>query len=428
MPTTPREDFFKYYFDYCNIEQQEAPANTHRWTAISIIGTLLGRQVYLPFGHGRLHANQYIQIIGLPASKKSTAIKIGKKLLKQYGYTNFAPEKTSLEKFLMDLHSYTWGDEDSDSKASTDLEDNLFGCGDPRQRAAEMPIAECFIASDEFVDFIGRNNIDFISQLGSFWDYSGVFDRKLKHSTAVYINEPTISIIAGNTPVGFNAAFPPDIQGQGFFSRLLLIHAEASNRKITFPAAPDMQATSLVLEFMSEIAKCCTGEVRMTSAVRDFVSELYFEWKPLEDHRFDHYAGRRDIHLLKLAMVISAMRLSTVIDEEDIVLANTILTFAEYSMPKAMGEFGKGRNSAVAHKILEIINSADKPVTMMELLKQTCNDLDNFSVVSQITQGLIYAEKIQVDDGKFLPKRGLRILTDSKFIRPSLLLEEELIF
>jgi hypothetical protein len=423
-----REDFFKYYFEFCNIDQQEAPANTHRWTALSIIGTLLGRQIYLPFGHGRLHANQYIQIIGLPASKKSTAIKIGKRILKQYGYTNFAPEKTSLEKFLMDLHSYTWGDEESDSKASTDLEDNLFGCGDPRQRASEMPIAECYIASDEFVDFIGRNNIDFISQLGSFWDFSGVFDRKLKHSTAVYINEPTISIIAGNTPVGFNAAFPPDIQGQGFFSRLLLIHAEVSARKIPFPAAPDVQATTLVLEFMSEIAKCCIGEVRMTSAVRDFVGELYLAWKPLEDKRFEHYTGRRDIHLLKLSMVVAAMRLSTVIDIEDVVLANTILTFAEYSMPKAMGEFGKGKNSGVTQKILEIINASDRPVTMMELLKQTCNDIDNFSVVSQVTQGLIYADKIQVDDGKFLPKRSVRVTHDTKFVMPSLLLPEEQIF
>ncbi|MFK5283171.1 hypothetical protein ACI3PL_26730, partial [Lacticaseibacillus paracasei] len=77
--------------------------------------------------------------------------------------------------------------------------------------------AESFIAADEFNNFIGLGNTDFISILGELWDYEGVYDYRLKNSKSVFIPYPTISILGGNTPTGFSQAFPPESIGQGFF-------------------------------------------------------------------------------------------------------------------------------------------------------------------------------------------------------------------
>lgn len=420
------DSFFNHYFRYVDIANTEAPMNCHRWCGISIIGALLSRNFYLPFGHSPLYPNTYIQIIGEPATRKSTAIKIAKKLLADFGYNNFAPESTSMEKFLMDLHDITWGSEDSELAQASELEEELFGSVSPKIRAADLTLAEYYIASDEFVDFIGRNNINFISLLGSLWDYNGVFDRKLKHSKAVYINNPTISIIAGNTPDGFNMAFPPDIQGQGFFSRLLLIHAKPTGKKITFPESPSAETTKAMLDYMKLIQQTCVGEAKLTPKARELCDVIYKSWQPINDPKFKHYSGRRFSHLLKLTLICTAMRLSTQIDEQDIVLANTILTFAEHSMPKAMGEFGKGRYSAITHKILEAINKADVPMSMVELIKHVHNDIDNLSAITELCKGLTYADKIQVVDGKFLPKKEVIIYEDTDLVKPSLLLPEEL--
>ena len=421
------KNFFDYYFDFVNLDEQEAPANCHRWAVISMIAAMLGRNYWTQFGRGIILPNQYIQIIGLPASRKSTAIKLAKSVLKAYGYTNFAPEKTSLEKFLIDLHDLTWGEEGTDTAEITTLDENIFGTGNPKERAAMMEIANCYIANDEFVDFIGRNNVDFISLLGTFWDYRGVFDRKLKHSKAVYINEPTVNIIAGNTPSGFNAAFPPEIQGQGFFSRLLLIHAEPTGKKIHRPAAEDAEAASNVLRYIQEINKACIGEAIIPESSWELLKVIYEEWIPINDHRFEHYSGRRYTHLLKLSLVMAAMRCSMVIDEQDIIFANTILQFAEYNMPKAMGEFGRSKNSIVAQKVLEIIYSAKTPVKITQLMKHVVQDIDNISALQQVIEGLKYADKIDyVTDIGFIPKRVSRSMTDSKYLKPSLLLKEEL--
>ena len=43
------KDLFLRYLDY--VADSESPVVYHRWTFLSIIGALLGRQLYIPFGH-----------------------------------------------------------------------------------------------------------------------------------------------------------------------------------------------------------------------------------------------------------------------------------------------------------------------------------------------------------------------------------------
>jgi len=428
----PEDNFFKRYFSYVGYPHNtEASLTVHRWCAISVLGALLGRQFLFPFGDGELLPNSFIQIIGVPATRKSTAIKQAKKLLKRYGYQNFAPEKISLEKFLMELHELTWGTDTGEDLENPEqsFTNSIFGSDNPKEAAELLEIAEMYIASDEFVDFIGRNNIDFISLLGTLWDYSGVYDRKLKHSKAVYINNPTINIIAGNTHEGFNQAFPPEIQGQGFFSRLILIHAEPTGRKITIPKAPSQEAIEEIIKYMQAIKTTCIGHARYTDEAEQLMEALYNSWKDIEDTRFEHYSGRRSTHLLKLSLVCAAARLSREIHSCDIIMANTLLTYAEYQMPKAMGHFGKGKHSAVIHKILAHINAADSPVTVIEIMKLVHTDVDKLPVVNDLISELVATNKIQAvktaNSNGFLPVRSARAMADTNLIKPSWLWPEE---
>ncbi len=424
----PENNFFNHYFNYLDYPNNtEASLTIHRWCAISLIGAWLGRQFTLPFGFFNFIPNQYIQIVGEPATKKSTAIKIATKLLIKAGYTTFAPEKTSMQQFLIDLNNLTWGADDSEESEDIQLEKNIFGSSNPRETAESLPVAETFIASDEFIDFIGINNIDFISLLGTLWDYDAVYSLRLKHSKAVYINRPTINIISGNTHEGFHQAFPPDMQGKGFFSRLLLIHSEPTHRKIHRPHPPCKEKEQLLINYLFKIKETCIGEAIITDEADELCAYIYEHWKPMTDARFKKYAGRRYTHLLKLAMICAAARISKIIEKKDILMANTLLTYAEYSMPKAMGQFGKGRNSAATHKILDIISSAQDPVSMKTIIKELHHEVDNLSILNDLINSLRVADKIQVtSDGHFLPKREQRIIKDTVMIKPTWLHHDEI--
>lgn len=389
-----KEDFFSLYLQYTS--QTECPTFFHRWTAITSLAAYLGRDIWFNHGHFTLYPNLYCMLIGSPGTKKSSAIKIGAKLLRQAGYTTFAARKTRQEKFLLDLA----GQSDDPNNPDVDiLEQNIFGDEDYDSKAP----AECFVAADEFNNFIGVGNLEFMSILGELWDYEGVYDYKLKTSKSVHITNPTVSILGGNTPTGFSQAFPTEAIGQGFFSRLLLVYGEPSGVKYTFPPAPNLEIQSQLISFLHRIKAEIYGEVAATPEAIAMLDKIYHKWGGIDDVRFEHYTNRRLTHLIKLCLVVAASHISKTIGEREVVYANTILTFTESLMPKALGEFGKAKNSDVTHKIMQLLDSTNVPLQLQEMWKHVHTDLERREQLVEILGNLTIAEKIQVSKAGYLP-------------------------
>lgn len=406
------EDFISLYLKYT--DATECPTFFHRWTAVTSLSAYLGRRVFFNHGHFTLYPNLYTMLIGSPGTKKSSAIKIGAKLLKQAGYKTFAAKKTRQEKFLLDLAEQSERLDEAQGVSTEDclLDQNLWGediaiidCVD---NYINKPPAECFVAADEFNNFIGLGNTDFISILGELWDYEGVYDYKLKNSKSIFIPEPTVSILGGNTPTGFSQAFPPESIGQGFFSRLLLIYGEPSGVKYTFPSPPNLLIQERLIAFLHRIKIEVTGEMIMTPEAMKLLDQIYRQWSGIDDARFGHYANRRLTHLIKLCLVITASRIGNEIEVGDVVKSNTLLTFTEQLMPKALGEFGKARNSDITHKVMLSIDAANKPLSLQAIWKGVHNDLDNRNQLIDILGNLQIAEKIQTVEGGYLPRKKVR--------------------
>lgn len=378
----------------------EPPAIFHRWSLLTCIAAHLARDIHIQHGHFTLYPNLYTLLIGSAGSRKSSAINIAKGLLKHAGYHHFSPTKTTKEKFFIDMAEHSaLGAGDSEDF----LEQSLFGDkeGDPNS------VSEMFIVAGEFNTFFGNNILDFVTDLGELWDYNGKFESKVKNSKSVQIMNPTINILGGNTPTGFSAAFPVEILGQGFFSRTLMIYGERTRAKITWPEAPCQQHTSELLASLNEIKlhAISVGRITLSNNAKDLLDVIYKNWKDLDDARFESYSNRRFTHLLKLCMLIAAIELSGTITSDHVVYANTILSYAEHFMPKALGEFGKAKHSDVAHKIIQILEAEQGVVTVSQLWKYVHNDLDKIMELSSILENLVRAEKIQSQKGGFLPRR-----------------------
>lgn len=418
-----QEDFLSSYLTYAS--DTEVPAVFHRWSAISSIGALLGRRYYFNHGHFTLYPNIYCMLVGVSGTRKSTGIKLFKKLLTQVGYDTIAADKTTKEKFILDLSGET-DDQATAIKSDKQVEDflsqNLWGSDDTSTR----PDAEMFIMADEFNDFFGNGNVEFISLLGTLWDYSGIYRNRIKNGKSVSISNPTVSILGGNTPTNLSLAFPPEIIGQGFFSRLLFIYGEPNGKRITFPKQPSADSTSAILSSLQAIRTNCTGAATLTSAAEKLLDSIYKANFGVNDVRFDSYSTRRFSHLLKLCLITSASRYAREINERDVIYANTILCHAEHFMPKALGEFGKSKHSDVSHKIVSLIEREWEVVPFKEIWKHVSSDLEKMADLSTLLQNLVAAEKLQSIPGKgFLAKR--RVLDDATtgFVDYTFLTDEE---
>lgn len=409
------ENFITQYLSY--VGETEAPIFYHRWSMLSAVGAYLGRQYSFPFGHSELFPNLYVMLIGDPGARKSTAIKLAKKILTGAGYTTISADRSSKEKFIMDLA----GEEADANGNSVDdiLDKNLWGDTNGDKDA------EMYVACDEFNDFIGLGNLEFISLLGTMWDFAGDYKHRTKTSKSICVHNPTISILGGNTPVSFANAFPPDTLGQGFFSRLLLIYGESTGKKIPFPEIPSVAATSHITRELQRIKLTSRGQAKITPKAKVLLEKIYNTYKPIDDARFISYSNRRFTHLLKLCLVISACDFAVVVDEEHVVEANTLLTHTEHLMPKALGQFGKARNSDVTHKIMTVLTDAEAPMQVKDIWKHVHNDIEKLNDLVDMLRNLLAADKIFNVNGGYLAKARKIVEISNDMIDYSFLTEEE---
>lgn len=413
-------DFISAYFNY--IGQTESPMVFHRWSCMTILGAWIGREYCFRFGHFNIKPNLYVMLMGTAGSRKSTAIKIASRLLAKTGYNTIAADRTTKEKFLLDLSGAPDIILDTHGKQSLDetMEENLFGGLNGHDHIPEM-----LVAADEFNTFVGNGNIEFLSMLGVLWDHEGLFKNKVKNSKSVELHNPFVSIIAGNTPTGFSLAFPAESIGQGIFSRIILVHGEPTGKRITFPEIPSSAITKEMVEILHTIRTITQQEAVITDDARKLLDAIYKTAIPLPDVRFESYMNRRFSHLIKLCLVLSAAAMRSIIEECDVVYANTILTHTEHSMSKALGEFGKSRHSDVSHKLVAILENAYEPIPVKQLWMQLCNDLEDISTMKDMLTSLVIAEKILSTKQGFLIKRRVFEEVDSKYVDFSMLTDEE---
>lgn len=409
------EDFLSSYLSFIGVS--EAPSVFHRWSALTVLGAWLGRQYSFPFGHSNINCNMYVMLMGDAGSRKSTAIRLAAKLVKAAGYENIAADKSSKEKFLLDLAGEPDFGEEAGQKDFLDAQ--LFGNTD------ETSTAEILIAADEFNIFVGNGNIEFLSLLGQLWDWDGPFKNKVKNSKSAHINNPTISLLGGNTATSFSLAFPPEAIGQGIFSRMLLIYGERTGRKITFPPRVSDSIRQEMITYLHKIRSTVMGEASLTKEAEQFLDKIYQSHGGINDVRFESYNNRRFTHLLKLCLLVSASSLSSQITESHVLYANTILTHAEHSMSKALGEFGKARHSDVSHKLVAILETAEVPVvSFKELWKHLHTDLDCPDNLKDLLGNLLMADKIMSVKGGYVSKHKAMSST-SDTVDFELLTEEE---
>lgn len=384
------EDFISQYLRA--LPDSEVPQMFDRWSAIVGIGAWIGRDAYFQHMDYKVCPNLYAMLIADSGVRKSTAIKRFTSLLKKAGYKNFAAQKTSKEQFLIDLASI------NNLEDGTNLTEMIFGDGDVEESGS----SNMFAAPDEFNELFGNNILEFVSMLGTLWDFEGVFENKVKNSQSVRIPNPCISLLGGNTPATLYSTFPVESIGQGFFSRLLFIHSPSTGKKIAFPSKMSEEVKDSLIECLKKIKETAHGEMRPTPQALKYLTDCYISWPGIEDPRFASYSTRRFIQLLKLTTIHALADYSREILPVHVVRANTVLTQAEKFMPTGLGEFGKAHNSDVIHKILARLEGALEPVSFPAIWEAVHMDLNRPGDLQEMMSSLQLAKKVIVHESGFL--------------------------
>lgn len=341
------QDWLKAFVDFASLG--EAPLSFYFWTGVSTIAGALRRRVWIDMKQFQWVTNQYIILVAPPGIvSKSTTAAVGMNLLKEVPGINFGPDVVTWQKLVEDM-----------SKAN----EMVYWPA----RELYLPMSCVTISSSEFGNLLDPSNREMVDVLVSLWDgQPGAFKKSTKTSGNDQIENPWINIIACTTPAWISGNFPDYMIGGGFTSRCLFVYADKKRKLVAYPAdhAPEDYASrrEALIQDLERISTL-VGEYTLSPAARvwgaDWYEKHYSTKHPhLNPEQFGGYLARKQAHIHKLAMILSASRSDElVIQQETLQLAAGLVDALEADMPKVFDKIGLNPKTKALAFLVEIVTA-----------------------------------------------------------------------
>jgi len=345
--TFPFPSFIDGYMEFAS--NSEAPDHIHFWCAASVVSGALGRRTWLDLGNFDFTPNMYIILVAPPGVvAKSTTINTAVSLLREVEGIHWGPDMATPQSLL-----------DYFSEAADFFEFE----GKIHRHASVM------IESSEFGNLF-RNREDLLSNLLiSLWDGKrGLFQKSTRMHGKQNLENPLLTIIGATTPSWIAHHITEQMISGGFISRCVFPYADQKQRLIAYPQGTG-NSTRAVRERFREILiqklreiRSYTGPFRMTREAMEFGEAWYsahYSRIPIayDSSRFSGYRERKQGHLHKLAMVLSAAESpSLTIETRHLQLADSMLSSLESDFEKVFTAVGRSATSVNADRLVAYVH------------------------------------------------------------------------
>ncbi|HSW65369.1 MAG TPA: DUF3987 domain-containing protein [Dissulfurispiraceae bacterium] len=392
------KDWLQTYIQYTQFS--EAPQHFHFWTGVSVIAGALRRQVWLDMGYFQWTPNFYIILVAPPGIvTKSTTVDIGKHLLANVSTVKFGPSALTWQALIQELQS---------ASELFQTEDGTF---------YPMSCLNFFVR--EFGTLVDLQDRVMIDVLVDLWDSpQGTWEKATKMFGRESVANPWINVIAGTTPAWLARNLPREMIGGGFTSRCIFILGERKRHLVPYPSrctTPEwLEKIKQDLIIDLEAISMLKGPFKLTEEAftygEDWYKELYAQ---LIQHAKTHtdfggYIARKQSHLHKLAMVISASKRDTLeITANDLRVASKILTALEADLPAIFHSITTTETMEQAGKLVEIVQ--EKGIIRVTELYQLFFHNVQFHVFQDMLTSAVnagYVMQKATNDGMFIVALG----------------------
>lgn len=336
-------DWLQAYINYASVS--EAPRYMHFWAGVSAIAGALRRKVWFSMGHFSWEPNFYIIFVAPPGIvAKSTTSGIAMKLLKQVPGIKFGPNIVTwpalVEKFAESREAFEY-------------------------KGEFIEMCSLTLESSEFGNLLDPQDKRMVDLLVNLWDGNpGEFVKSTKSSGEDQVVNPWINLIACTTPAWIADNFPEYVIGGGFTSRCVFVYAEKKEKLLAYPFLAmnynKKEEEQKLVDDLTRIAEM-TGEFTLEEDAIAWGIEWYEQhWqnKPinLDDARFGGYLSRKQSHIHKLAMILSASEKSSLrISRDNLMTANMMITDLEKDMTNVFSKIGKSSTSIQVDRLIDYI-------------------------------------------------------------------------
>lgn len=342
------KDWIPAYLDFT--AGTEAPRLMHFWAGVSCVAACLRRKVWIDMKRFKWTPSFYVIFVAPPGVvSKTTTMDMGIDLLKNVPGIKFGPDVV------------TW----------QALVTAFAGAREEFQYGEDfVPMSPITLASGELGNLLNPQDRDMVNLYIALWDGRSSFEKVTKGSGTDIISAPWINIIGCTTPHWIADNMPAATVGGGFTSRCVFVYADSKETLIALPdehTRPDHDSYAAALTAdLEHIATNLVGPYTILEEARVWIRQWYAElWAPenmqMDDKQLEGYRARKQTHMMKLALVLSASRGDSMqITLEDVVLANKMLEATEPNLDKVFSRIGRTEDSLQAERFIDFIRRYGK--------------------------------------------------------------------
>lgn len=331
------EDYLKFTVG------QESPEAFHRWAALSVLASTLGRNVWLDFGYYQVYPNLYVVLIAESAkARKTAALRIEEDVLKAIDNApSVLSQKITTEAIIRRLMATGMQQDDA---------------GDPKN-------SECVILSEELSVFIGADAFQngTAALLTAFFDCKDTWEYETVSRNIEHLHHICVNLLGASTPDWLRRCIPHDAVGGGFVGRFILVN-EKKGKLIPRPKLTPklIRLKDQLIHDLSYIRQM-KGEFSLSDDAGKYFDKWYYDWMNKHADEIPGYGPKKHTYVWKLSMILSASAGdSMTVTVEDIKAAISILDGIELNMKQVVESIWVSPIGLGCEKVLDIIRRCKK--------------------------------------------------------------------
>ena len=358
-------------------EGQESPTAFHKWTALTILGAAVGRNVWIPRLKYVIHPNLYVILVAASAKcRKSTALATGKYILEHIKNPPMIfAQKITVEALIKSL-------QDSYDKTNN-------SCGG-------------LILSSELSVFMGSDAMKSgtIPALTDLYDSPKRWTYHTRGRGKEILDNVSLSMLAATTKATIQQCLPKGSIGGGFTSRIVFVYQDTPSKiKLFADDTDDREALTVaeknlrqkLIHDLHYIRNCFQGPVKFTEEAREVSTEWYEqEHSTVRDEKMDGYFGRKHDTMFKIATLLSMSKDNTLlIQAHHVEKALKLLEENEGTMHMILESAMASEAGNVIDRVFTIIKKYRK-IEHADLIKKSwrfATSMEMSSVITTLLEG-----------------------------------------
>lgn len=380
----------------------EAPFSTLFWVGVATVAGALERKCWFDQTTFKWFPNMFVVLVAPPGIiSKTTTSDMGKDIFREIDELSLGPNVVTWPALLKAMKR---------AASATEYEKGKW-----------VDTSSLTVFAGELGNLLKVNDRDMMDMLVTLWDCGFIQKETVKDGMET-IEYPFLNLVGCTTPGWISENIPTYMIEGGLVSRIVWVYGGEEKRQfVAYPGFQDAKKTKdrllLKQQLLEDLRDISTlkGAFTLSPEAREWGEKWYKEhWTEhggkKDDRRFGGYFARKQTHIHKLAMVLSAVRGdSLIIELEDLQRAEKEVTALESTMSHVFDRIGKTEASTNADRVLDALGRSPEGLTLEGLYRVVKTYFPRFDDYLSILKGLTRSGLV-----KTVQEKGQTILRTSQ--------------